>query len=163
MNFELQGLNSKSRLLYFVYCLLDYSFGFTCRPYESGKLKSGKDAQFKPRIRNILDFSHPNLEYLIAESVYSPYNIKPREKYPKETYVIADKIRDLKNKGLKFGDIPPEERPFDVNKLRESFVHDVVLYQASYLAKPKVANDYKRINAILFKYLMLSSRLVTTI
>lgn len=108
------------------------------RKYESKKLKSGKDAQFKAQLRNLLDFSHPNLEYLYAENVYSPYNIKPKEKYPRETYDIADKVRDLKNKGLKYRDIPPEEKPFDEKVMKKAFIKEVVLYNPSYLAKPKV-------------------------
>ena len=112
------------------------------RKYESKKLKSGKDAKFKAQLRNLLDFSHPNLEYLYAENVYSPYNIKPKEKYPRETYDIADKVRDLKNKGLKYRDIPSEDKPFDEKEMKKAFIKEVVLYNPSYLAKPKVKSIF---------------------
>lgn len=64
--------------------------------------------------------------------------IKPKDKYPKEIYEIANKVRDLKNKGLKFRDIPAEERPYDPDAMKDAFVNEVILYNPSYLAKPKV-------------------------
>jgi hypothetical protein len=109
----------------------------TCRGYDSSKLISGKNRKIE-KPRSILDFSHPNLEYVYAETVYSPYMIKPKDKYPKEIYEIANKVRDLKNKGLKFREIPAEERPYDPDAMKAAFVNEVILYNPSYLAKPKV-------------------------
>jgi len=89
--------------------------------------------------------------------------VKPREKYPRETYVIAEKIQKLKNKGLKYNDIPLNERPYDAEKLKEEFIKEVVLYNPSYLAKPKVTNYYnhssRAYSACLYYFSLPAKRL----
>lgn len=78
-------------------------------------------------------FHHPKLDYVMAEVVYSPYMTKPNEKYSEDTLKVPEKLRELKKLGSKLKDIPPELQPFDVEKVKEKFIEDVVKYTVSYI------------------------------
>lgn len=82
-------------------------------------------------------FSHPKLEHVYGEIVFSPYTVSPIDSYPAEIYTVHKKLRDLrveeaKAKGLPEGTEKPNlELPYDVRKTKNEFIK-VVNYKPKY-------------------------------
>lgn len=89
----------------------------------------------KEQIYNRIRMSHPNLEYVIAEVSMSPYLTDPVDNYPISNLKTFEKIRDLRQKGLKYEDVPKAELPFDYEKVRDTFVNEILQAQAFRIAE----------------------------
>lgn len=59
---------------------------------------------------------------------------KPLDPYSTATLTMTNKLIDMKSRGIKFEDLPPEQRPYNVKKVRNQFIHDVINY--------RVVHDY---------------------
>ena len=80
-------------------------------------------------------FHHPKIEYLYGEIMYSPYLTPPLQTYSKKTFEVSDKLKDLKRKGLKFEEIPDEEKPYDAKSMRNKFIKDIANYNPGFNVK----------------------------
>ncbi len=77
-------------------------------------------------------FSHPKLDFVYGEIMYSPYMTNPKDNYPKETYQMADKLKSLKHKNVAFKDLPAEEKPYDEKQLKKLFIREVCNYNPKF-------------------------------
>ncbi len=104
---------------------------------ESSSKKSGrvlgKRTDYSKRPKK--SFHHPNLEYVMGELIYSPYRTHPLAKYPEETFRMNDKLKDLRKSGCKFDDLPEQEKPYDVQQVRKSFVKEIANYNPGFNIK----------------------------
>jgi hypothetical protein len=81
-------------------------------------------------------FHHPKLEYIYGEIVCSPYLTPPLENYPKEVFKVIEDLRELKRNGVKsISKLPKTKQPYDVKKIRNTFIKDVINYEVSFLPK----------------------------
>ena len=78
---------------------------------------------------------HPNLEYVVEKIIHSPYLTKPGDKYPETTFSVPEAIRDFKEQGIIYKNIPENEVPFDFEHSKKRFVEEVVNYKPKYGAK----------------------------
>lgn len=84
-------------------------------------------------------FSHPHLEYVYGEIMYSPYLTNPKDKYPKAVYTMSDTLKSLKSKGVNFKDLPETEKPYDETQLKRAFIREVCNYNPKFNV-PKMVN-----------------------
>lgn len=78
---------------------------------------------------------HPNLEYVVEKIIHSPYLTKPGDKYPETTFSVPEAIRDFKEQGIIYKNIPENEVPFDFEQSKKRFVEEIVNYKPKYSAK----------------------------
>ena len=78
---------------------------------------------------------HPNLEYIVEKIIHSPYLTKPGDKYPETTFSVPEAIRDFKEQGIIYKNIPENEVPFDFEQSKKRFVEEIVNYKPKYSAK----------------------------
>jgi hypothetical protein len=83
----------------------------------------------KEQVYNRTRMCHPNLEFVLAEVSMSPYLTDPLAKYPTSTMKAIEKVRELRQSGLKFEEIPKDELPFDYEKVRDTFVNEILKAQ----------------------------------
>lgn len=103
----------------------------------------GKKVDYSKRPKKL--FSHPKLEYVYGEIVYSPYMCSPIEHYPKETFTVHKKLQELRAKEVQANCVLEGEEPvdlslpYDVRKTKNAFIK-IVNYKAKYgKCKDKVA------------------------
>ena len=72
---------------------------------------------------------------------------KPLAPYSTTTLTMTNDLINMKSQGIKFSELPPEQRPYDVKEVRKHFIRDVVNY--------RVQHDYVS-NALLFYFLCLA-------
>lgn len=104
------------------------------RKFESQKsistaISSKKNSQTTSSYKKM---HHPNLEYIFGEVVYSPYMTKPLDPYPKETFLIPEKLRELRQSGSKLKELPKDQQPFDVEAVKTRFIEEVVNYKDNF-------------------------------
>ena len=85
-------------------------------------------------------FSHPKLDFVYGEIMFSPYLTNPQESYPKTTYTMSDTLKSLKQKNLSFKELPPEEKPYDETMLKKMFIREVCNYNPKFNV-PKAVSD----------------------
>jgi hypothetical protein len=78
-------------------------------------------------------YYHPKLDYVLAEVVYSPYNMNPKFTPKREENQIHEKLRELKRKATHISDLPKEEQPFDMKEIERRFEKEVARYRVSYI------------------------------
>lgn len=81
-------------------------------------------------------FHHPKLDFVLGEVVFSPYMTKPLDPYPQETFEVPKKLHELKKKVVKGSDVPKEELPYDVDFVRNRFIHEVANFSVSFNMSP---------------------------
>lgn len=77
-------------------------------------------------------FSHPKLDIVYGEIMFSPYLTNPKDNYPKSTYEMAETLKELKKKNVAFKDLPPEEKPYDETVLKKQFIREVCNYNPKF-------------------------------
>jgi hypothetical protein len=65
------------------------------------------------------NFSHPKLEYIYGQIVYSPYRTPPGENYPKTTFSVPGVLKAYSQNGIRFDDIPDSEKPYSPVHLKK--------------------------------------------
>ncbi|KAJ1410389.1 hypothetical protein B484DRAFT_482772, partial [Ochromonadaceae sp. CCMP2298] len=73
-------------------------------------------------------FSHPKLDYIYGEIMYSPYLTPPSESYPRTTYTITEQLKEYRGLGCEFENIPAELRPYDPKVLKKLLIKEVCHY-----------------------------------
>jgi hypothetical protein len=64
---------------------------------------------------------------------------KPLDPYSTTTLTMTNQLIDMKSKGVKLAELPPDKRPYDVKQMRNRFIHDVINY--------RILHDYKKLQA----------------
>ena len=83
----------------------------------------------KPKLKLL----HPKLDLVFGEIMYSPYMTKPQDLYSREMYSMNAKLVAIKSSGQRIKDMPLEERPYNVKKLKDAFVEEVINFNPSYV------------------------------
>lgn len=81
-------------------------------------------------------FHHPKLDFVLGEVVFSPYMTKPLDPYPQETFEVPKKLHELKKKVVEGSDVPKDELPYDVDFVRNRFIHEVANFSVSFNMSP---------------------------
>lgn len=76
------------------------------------------------------EFWHPHLELAIGEIMYSPYLTNPMKPYPKSTFEMVHKLREIRSEDKDFKDI--ENKPYDPDKLRKKYIKDIMHFNPSF-------------------------------
>lgn len=101
----------------------------TMKRFDDGRIRGPpKDYTTVPK----KPFSHPNLGYVFGEIMYSPYLTNPKDSYPRATYTMAETLKEFKQKGLAFKDIPESERPYNEKELKRQFIREVCNYNPKF-------------------------------
>lgn len=109
----------------------------TMKRFDDGRVRGPpKDYSSVPKKL----FSHPKLEFVYGEIMHSPYLTNPRDSYPKTTYTMAETLKELKQKGVAFKDIPESERPYDDAVLKKQFIKEVCNYNPKFNV-PKMVSE----------------------
>ena len=87
-------------------------------------------------------FSHPKLDYVYGEIMFSPYMTNPQDNYPQTTYKMAETLKEMKRKNVSFKDLPPEEKPYDETVLKRSFIREVCNYNPKFNVAKSVRMYY---------------------
>ena len=77
-------------------------------------------------------FSHPKLEYVYGEIMFSPYMNSPKDPYPASTYTMNETIKELKRRNISFHELPEEDKPYDENLIKRSFIKEVCNYNPKF-------------------------------
>lgn len=77
-------------------------------------------------------FSHPKLDFVYGEIMFSPYLTNPKDSYPRTTYTMSDTLKSLKHKNVAFKDLSPEEKPYDESLLKRQFIREVCNYNPKF-------------------------------
>lgn len=93
----------------------------------------GKRTDYSKRPKK--SFHHPNLELVMGELIYSPYRIHPLATYPDETFRMSEKLKELRQNGQKFEELPDEEKPFDLKHVKRSFMSEIANYNPGFNIK----------------------------
>jgi hypothetical protein len=64
---------------------------------------------------------------------------KPLDPYSDTTLTMTNKLIDMKSRGVKLSELPSDQRPFDLKKVRNQFIKDVINY--------RTINDYVRLRS----------------
>lgn len=81
-------------------------------------------------------FHHPKLDFVLGEVVFSPYMTKPLDPYPQETFEVPKRLHELKKKVVKGSELSKDELPYDVDFVRNRFIHEVANFSVSFNMSP---------------------------
>eukprot|EP01039_Chlorochromonas_danica_P012931 gene12931-14907_t len=82
-------------------------------------------------------FHHPKLDFVLGEVVFSPYMTKPLDPYPQETFEVPRRLHELKKKVVKGSELSKDELPYDVDFVRNRFIHEVANFSVSFNMSPE--------------------------
>lgn len=72
---------------------------------------------------------HPRLDFIIAETCYSPYLTSPYEPYSEKTLRVPMQVKELRFSG---SDVNAEGFPVEMKKAKKIFIKDIIEYKAHF-------------------------------
>jgi hypothetical protein len=103
--------------------------------------------KFKPqktvahKVYGKYEFWHPHLELAMGELMYSPYLTNPMKTYPKSTFDMVHKLREIRATDKEFNEL--DDKPFDADILRKKYIKDIMHFNPSFNMTNKDKNKDK--------------------